>query len=142
MLDCSQRFLKSIQVQMAGMFLLQKNKSMVLCYGLFLSLFFLGSNQVSAAEFEVNEVIDQLSILQNQLDNQTLNEREIKNIRETQRTTTTKKVRGGCATVSGRCPTPNPTTHHPTPQTHTHPPPPTPPNLFFFFFFFFVPIFF
>ena len=68
---------------MAGMFLLQKNKSMVLCYGLFFSLFFLGSNQVSAAEFEVNEVIVQLSILQNQLDNQTLNERELKDIRET-----------------------------------------------------------
>ena len=83
MLDCSQRFLKSIQVQMAGMFLLQKNKSMVFYYGILLSLFFLGSNQVSAAEFEVNEVIVQLSILQNQLDNQTLNEREIKDIRET-----------------------------------------------------------
>ena len=83
MLDCSQRFLKSIQVQMAGMFLLQKNKSMVFYYGILLSLFFLGSNQVSSAQFEVNEVIDQLSILQNQLDNQTLNEREIKDIRET-----------------------------------------------------------
>ena len=83
MLDCSQRFLKSIQVQMAGMFLLQKNKSMVFYYGILLSLFFLGSNQVSSAEFEVNEVIVQLSILQNQLDNQTLNEREIKDIRET-----------------------------------------------------------
>ena len=68
---------------MAGMFLLQKNKSMVFYYGILLSLFFLGSNQVSAAEFEVNEVIVQLSILQNQLDNQTLNEREIKDIRET-----------------------------------------------------------
>ena len=56
---------------------------MVLCYGLFLSLFLIGSNQISAAEFEVNQVIDQLSILQNQLDNQTLNEREIKDIRET-----------------------------------------------------------
>ncbi|HIA92962.1 MAG TPA: hypothetical protein EYO10_03110, partial [Gammaproteobacteria bacterium] len=65
------------------MFLLQKNKSMVFYYGILLSLFFLGSNQVSAAEFEVNEVIVQLSILQNQLDNQTLNEREIKDIRET-----------------------------------------------------------
>ena len=83
MLDCSQRFLKSIQVQMAGMFLLQKNKSMVFYYGILLSLFFLGSNQVSSAQFEVNEVIDQLSILQNQLDNQTLNERELKDIRET-----------------------------------------------------------
>ena len=83
MLDCSQRFLKSIQVQMAGMFLLQKNKSMVFYYGILLSLFFLGSNQVSSAQFEVNEVIDQLSILQNQVDNQTLNEREIKDIRET-----------------------------------------------------------
>ena len=68
---------------MAGMFLLQKNKSMVFYYGILLSLFFLGSNQVSSAQFEVNEVIDQLSILQNQLDNQTLNEREIKDIRET-----------------------------------------------------------
>ena len=68
---------------MAGMFLLQKNKSMVFYYGILLSLFFLGSNQVSSAEFEVNEVIVQLSILQNQLDNQTLNEREIKDIRET-----------------------------------------------------------
>ena len=68
---------------MAGIFLLQKNKSIVLCYGLFLSLFLIGSNQISAAEFEVNQVIDQLSILQNQLDNQTLNEREIKDIRET-----------------------------------------------------------
>ncbi len=68
---------------MAGMFLLQKNKSMVFYYGILLSLFFLGSNQVSAAKFEVNEVIVQLSILQNQLDNQTLNEREIKDIRET-----------------------------------------------------------
>ena len=68
---------------MAGMFLLQKNKSMVFYYGIFLSLFFLGSNQVSSAQFEVNEVIVQLSILQNQLDNQTLNEREIKDIRET-----------------------------------------------------------
>jgi len=68
---------------MAGMFLLQKNKSMVFYYGILLSLFFLGSNQLSAAEFEVNEVIVQLSILQNQLDNQTLNEREIKDIRET-----------------------------------------------------------
>ena len=56
---------------------------MVFYYGILLSLFFLGSNQVSAAEFEVNEVIVQLSILQNQLDNQTLNEREIKDIRET-----------------------------------------------------------
>lgn len=65
------------------MFLFQKNKSMVFYYGILLSLFFLGSNQVSAAEFEVNEVIVQLSILQNQLDNQTLNEREIKDIRET-----------------------------------------------------------
>ena len=83
MLDCSQRFLKSIQVQMTGMFLLQKNKSMVFYYGILLSLFFLGSNQVSSAQFEVNEVIDQLSILQNQLDNQTLNERELKDIRET-----------------------------------------------------------
>ena len=68
---------------MAGMFLLQKNKSMVFYYGILLSLFFLGSNQVSSAQFEVNEVIVQLSILQNQLDNQTLNEREIKDIRET-----------------------------------------------------------
>ncbi len=68
---------------MAGMFLLQKNKSMVFYYGILLSLFFLGSNQVSSAQFEVNEVIDQLSILQNQLDNQTLNERELKDIRET-----------------------------------------------------------
>ena len=68
---------------MAGMFLLQKNKSMVFYYGILLSLFFLGSIQVSAAKFEVNEVIVQLSILQNQLDNQTLNEREIKDIRET-----------------------------------------------------------
>ena len=68
---------------MAGMFLLQKNKSMVFYYGVLLSLFFLGSNQVSAAEFEVNKVINQLSILQNQLANQTLNEREIKDIRET-----------------------------------------------------------
>ncbi len=68
---------------MAGMFLLQKNKSMVFYYGILLSLFFLGSNQVSAAKFEVNEVIVQLSILQNQLNNQTLNEREIKDIRET-----------------------------------------------------------
>jgi len=68
---------------MAGMFLLQKNKSMVFYYGILLSLFFLGSNQVSAAKFEVHEVIVQLSILQNQLDNQTLNEREIKDIRET-----------------------------------------------------------
>ena len=68
---------------MAGMFLLQKNKSMVFYYGILLSLFFLGSNQVSSAEFEVNKVIVQLSILQNQLDNQTLNEREIKDIRET-----------------------------------------------------------
>ena len=65
------------------MFLLQKNKSMVFYYGILLSLFFLGSNQVSSAQFEVNEVIDQLSILQNQVDNQTLNEREIKDIRET-----------------------------------------------------------
>ena len=65
------------------MFLLQKNKSMVFYYGILLSLFFLGSNQVSSAQFEVNEVIDQLSILQNQLDNQTLNERELKDIRET-----------------------------------------------------------
>jgi len=56
---------------------------MVFYYGILLSLFFLGSNQVSAAKFEVNEVIVQLSILQNQLDNQTLNEREIKDIRET-----------------------------------------------------------
>ena len=56
---------------------------MVFYYGILLSLFFLGSNQVSSAEFEVNEVIVQLSILQNQLDNQTLNEREIKDIRET-----------------------------------------------------------
>ena len=56
---------------------------MVFYYGIFLSLFFLGSNQLSAAEFEVNEVIVQLSILQNQVDNQTLNEREIKDIRET-----------------------------------------------------------
>ena len=56
---------------------------MVFYYGILLSLFFLGSNQVSSAQFEVNEVIDQLSILQNQLDNQTLNEREIKDIRET-----------------------------------------------------------
>jgi len=56
---------------------------MVLCYGLFLSLFLIGSNQISAAEFAVNLAIDQLSILQNQLDNQTLNEREIKDIRET-----------------------------------------------------------
>lgn len=68
---------------MAGMFLLQKNKSMVFYYGILLSLFFLGSNQVSAAKFEVHEVIVQLSILQNQVDNQTLNEREIKDIRET-----------------------------------------------------------
>ena len=68
---------------MTGMFLLQKNKSMVFYYGILLSLFFLGSNQVSSAQFEVNEVIDQLSILQNQLDNQTLNERELKDIRET-----------------------------------------------------------
>ena len=68
---------------MAGMFLLQKSKSMVLCCGLLLSLFLIGSNHLSAAEFEVNEVIDQLSILQNQLDNQALNEREIKDIRET-----------------------------------------------------------
>ena len=68
---------------MTGMFLLQKNKSMVLCYGLFLSLFFLGSNQVSSAEFEVYEAFNQLSILQNKLDNQTLNSREIKDIRET-----------------------------------------------------------
>ena len=83
MLDFSQQLLKSIQVQMAGMFLLQKNKSMVFYYGILLSLFFLGSNQVSSAQFEVNEVIDQLSILQNQLDNQTLNERELKDIRET-----------------------------------------------------------
>jgi len=65
------------------MFLFQKNKSMVFYYGILLSLFFLGSNQVSAAKFEVHEVIVQLSILQNQLDNQTLNEREIKDIRET-----------------------------------------------------------
>ena len=56
---------------------------MVFCYGILLSLFFLGSNQVSAAKFEVHEVIVQLSILQNQVDNQTLNEREIKDIRET-----------------------------------------------------------
>ncbi len=56
---------------------------MVFYYGIFLSLFFLGSNQVSSAQFEVNEVIVQLSILQNQLNNQTLNEREIKDIRET-----------------------------------------------------------
>ena len=56
---------------------------MVFYYGILLSLFFLGSNQVSSAQFEVNEVIDQLSILQNQLDNQTLNERELKDIRET-----------------------------------------------------------
>lgn len=56
---------------------------MVFYYGILLSLFFLGSNQVSAAKFEVNEVIVQLSILQNQVDNQTLNEREIKDIRET-----------------------------------------------------------
>ena len=67
---------------MIGMFLLQKNKSMVLCYSLFISLFFLGSNQVSSAEFEVYEAFNQLSILQNKLDNQTLNSREIKNIRE------------------------------------------------------------
>ena len=56
---------------------------MVFYYGILLSLFFLGSNQVSSAQFEVNEVIVQLSILQNQLDNQTLNERELKDIRET-----------------------------------------------------------
>ena len=68
---------------MAGMFLLQKSKSMVLCCGLLICLFLIGSKQLPAAEFEVNEVIDQLSILQNQLDNQTLNEREIKDIRET-----------------------------------------------------------
>ena len=68
---------------MAGMFSLQKNKPMVLSYGLVLSLLLLSTNQIPAAEFEVNEVIDQLSILQNQLDNQTLNEREIKSIRET-----------------------------------------------------------
>ena len=68
---------------MVGMFLLQKNKSMVLCYGLLLSLFFLGSNQVSAAEFEVYKAFDQLLILQNKLDNQTLNSREIRDIRET-----------------------------------------------------------
>jgi small-conductance mechanosensitive channel len=67
---------------MIGMFLLQKNKSMVLCYSLFISLFFLGSNQVSSAVFEVYEAFNQLSILQNKLDNQTLNSREIKNIRE------------------------------------------------------------
>ena len=56
---------------------------MVFHYGILLSLFLFGSHQVSAAEFKVNEVINQLSILQNQLDNQTLNEREIKDIRET-----------------------------------------------------------
>ncbi len=55
---------------------------MSLCYGFLVGLFISVSTPIFSANFDVNEAIDTLSLLQGQLDKEQVTEREIKDIRE------------------------------------------------------------
>ena len=55
---------------------------MSLCYGFLVGLFISVSTPIFSANFDVNEAINTLSLLQDQLDKKQVTEREIKDIRE------------------------------------------------------------
>ena len=55
---------------------------MSLCYGFLVGLFISVSTPIFSANFDVNEAIDTLSLLQGRLDKEQVTEREIKDIRE------------------------------------------------------------
>ena len=67
---------------MSEIFCHRKNNPMSLCYGFLVGLFISVSTPIFSANFDVNEAIDTLSLLQGQLDKEQVTEREIKDIRE------------------------------------------------------------
>ena len=67
---------------MSEIFCHRKNNPMSLCYGFLVGLFISVSTPIFSANFDVNEAIDTLSLLQGRLDKEQVTEREIKDIRE------------------------------------------------------------
>ena len=67
---------------MNEMFINRKNNPMSLCYGFLVGIFISVSTPIFSANFDVNEAINALSLLQDQLDKKQVTEREIKDIRE------------------------------------------------------------
>jgi len=67
---------------MRKIFFHRKNNPISLCYGFLVGLLILISPPIFSANFDVNEAINTLSLLQGRLDKEQVTEREIKNIRE------------------------------------------------------------